>query len=85
MTWESSGIEDQELETISIDNSFEDFIVRRVSWSVLAALTKNHDEQQKPMSHNLRGWKSEIRVLMWLNSAESSFLCFRLLNFCCIM
>lgn len=42
MTRESSGIEDQELETISTDNSFEDFIMRRVSWSVLAALTKNH-------------------------------------------
>lgn len=25
---------------MSIDNSFEDFIVRKVSWSVLAAITK---------------------------------------------
>ena len=80
MTWESSGIEDQELETISIDNSFEDFIVRRVSWSVLAALTKNHDEQQKPMSHSLRGWKSEIRVPASSGSVRAVFLTCRQLS-----
>lgn len=33
-------IEEQGVETMSIDNSFEDFIVRKVLWSVLAAITK---------------------------------------------
>lgn len=33
-------IEEQGVESMSIDNSFEDFIVRKVSWSVLAAITK---------------------------------------------
>lgn len=34
-------IEDQEVETMSIDNFFEDFIVRGVSWSVWVAVTNN--------------------------------------------
>lgn len=33
-------IKEQEVETMSIDNSFEDFIVRKMSWSVLAAITR---------------------------------------------
>lgn len=43
MTEESSeGIEEQEVEAMSTDNSFENFIARRVSWLVLTAVLKNH-------------------------------------------